>query len=207
MNEQAPSGTHMDPHEPIEEFSPFIGTDRVPTATILDFWRWAHSDLLMNSERGLVAEFVVGLALDCLEGTARTEWDSYDLLYRDKYKIEVKSSAYLQNWAQKAPSSIRFGVSPHVAWDGKTGEQTMGAKRWADVYVFCVFETVSRENANPQDLSQWTFYVASAKRLDEILGEQKSIGLEPLKSRVKPYECDFKGLRKAVDATLGLTES
>jgi hypothetical protein len=50
--------------------------------TVGDFWAWAYSNILTNITRGLFAEFLVGTALGAVEGT-RTEWDSFDLLYKD----------------------------------------------------------------------------------------------------------------------------
>ena len=50
--------------------------------TLLDFWQWSSSDLLSNATRGVLAEYIVGLALDCVGGTRR-EWDAADLLTPD----------------------------------------------------------------------------------------------------------------------------
>jgi hypothetical protein len=33
-------------------------------ATVADFWGWSRSDLLDNTERGVLAEFIVATALD-----------------------------------------------------------------------------------------------------------------------------------------------
>ena len=64
---------------------------------LLEFWQWATSDLLNNSTRGILAEFLVATALGVNKGT-RTEWDAYDITDKDGTKIEVKSSPYLQSW-------------------------------------------------------------------------------------------------------------
>ena len=39
---------------------PLIGTDG---KTVLDYWRWAQSDVLENVQRGIFAEFLVAAAL------------------------------------------------------------------------------------------------------------------------------------------------
>src|SRR3954470_7577953 len=87
-------------------------TDRV----LLDFWRWASSDLLSNATRGVLAEYIVGLALGCAGGTRR-EWDAADLITDGGIRIEVKSAAYLQTWTQAALSKISFGIQPTMGWD------------------------------------------------------------------------------------------
>jgi hypothetical protein len=102
------------------------------SGSVLDFWRFAMSDLRMHNVRGYFAEYLVGRALD-LE-VARVEWDDFDVLWGD-VKIEVKSSAYLQSWAQRRPSTIAFGGLRGRRLDieaGDVGEQTYNA----DVYVF-----------------------------------------------------------------------
>ena len=45
------------------------GEERLFTAaatsniSLLDYWSWAHSDLIVNTERGKLAEFIVASAL------------------------------------------------------------------------------------------------------------------------------------------------
>ncbi|WP_313812207.1 hypothetical protein [Glutamicibacter sp.] len=75
-------------------------------ASIVDFWKFAMSDLRMNNVRGDLAEFLVAKALG-IEDYVRTEWDAFDIAYRDQ-RIEVKSSAYLQAWEQRTLSTIAF---------------------------------------------------------------------------------------------------
>jgi len=36
--------------------------------TLRDFWAWAYSDLIGNTERGRLAEFIVAMALGITEG-------------------------------------------------------------------------------------------------------------------------------------------
>lgn len=36
----------------------------LPKRTLLDFWRWAASDLVGNALRGILAEYIVACALD-----------------------------------------------------------------------------------------------------------------------------------------------
>src|SRR5947209_429818 len=94
-----------------------------------DFWRCAYSDLLVNTNRSVFAEFLVGTALGALE-KPRVEWDGFDLSYCGK-KVEVKASAYLQSWQQKRLSSVSFDIAPHRAWDAVTNTSLPEAARTA----------------------------------------------------------------------------
>jgi hypothetical protein len=64
--------------------------------TLLNFWQWAYSDLIGNTERGAIAEYIVAIACN-IDKNIRVSWDSYDLLLKNGLKIEVKSSAYCFN--------------------------------------------------------------------------------------------------------------
>src|SRR4051812_9811838 len=70
-----------------------------------DFWCWSTSDLLNNTTRGVLAEFLVAQALGVPTTGVREPWAAYDLETEDRLKVEVKSSAYLQSWHQKQKSS------------------------------------------------------------------------------------------------------
>jgi hypothetical protein len=39
----------------------------VAGATVCDYWRWAYSDLLSNTNRAVFAEYLVGLALGVVD--------------------------------------------------------------------------------------------------------------------------------------------
>lgn len=103
-----------------------------------DFWQWAYSDFLSNALRGVLAEYIVAQAVGCTH-RPRTEWDAYDLKTDSGLKIEVKSSAYLQTWAQRQHSPIRFDIGLKRGWDAASNLYATEAIRSADVYVFSVF--------------------------------------------------------------------
>jgi hypothetical protein len=145
----------------------------------LSFWSWAHSDFLSNAERGVLAEFIVGKALDAI-GTQRSEWDAWDLTMPNGVKIEVKASGYVQSWAQTKPSIIRFSMREAKGWIAKTNTFSDVVSRPADVYVFCIHTEVDKNIADPLDLNQWEFIVIPTKLLNEKLGAQKSVGLSTL---------------------------
>lgn len=145
------------------------------------FWSWAYSDFLSNAQRGVLAEFIVASALGCLD-RGRVEWDAYDLDAGEGLKIEVKSSAYLQSWEQRALSSIRFDIACKRALNTKTNTYSAETKRCADLYVFCIFSTRKREFANPLDLNQWFFLICTTALLNQKFGAQKSVGLSALEA-------------------------
>lgn len=161
------------------------------------FWSWAASDLANNALRGMLAEFLVGRALGTADGV-RVEWDAYDCTTRDGKKVEVKSAAYLQSWAQSRLSPISFGISRTRAWEAETNDYSGEARRQADVYVFCLLKTKNQEDLDPLDVDQWEFFVVATSTLDDELGEQKSLGLGRLRSLARPVA--FISIAEAVEA-------
>jgi hypothetical protein len=141
----------------------------------LGFWKWAYSDFLSNSLRGILAEFIVGSALGCL-GQQRKEWDAYDLLCSGK-KIEVKSAAYLQTWEQKEHSIIRFDIAEKSSWYASDNKYADRVERPADFYVFCVFSETNKDIANPLDVEQWFFLVMSKEQISQHFTKNKTVGL------------------------------
>lgn len=162
-------------HPPRPEFlqghEPFDGVD----ATVLDFWRFALSDLKMNNARGYFAEFLVARAVGATG--PRVEWHSYDVLAPDGTTIEVKTSAFLQAWKQRAVSRISFSGLKSRVWDEESGygaEQTYNA----DVFVFAVQTATTHEVYDALNTSQWRFYVLPRTALEEF--GYASIGLSNL---------------------------
>jgi len=175
---------------------PFHRAGTPAGVTILDFWRWADSDLLSTALRGRLAEFLVARALD-LPFEPRREWLAYDLTTRDGIKVEVKSSAYVQGWFQEKPSAIKFGIAPTLPWDPETGEYDSARGRHADVYVFALLGTEENVDVDPLDVDQWSFLVLPSPVLDERAPTQKTISLSALRV-LNPIETDFAGLEAAV---------
>lgn len=155
--------------------------------TIFDYWRWAHSDLLDNAARGILAEYLVAQAVN-YTNEPRHEWDSVDVLTESRIKVEVKSAAYAQSWKQCKPSAIIFDIAPRLRkWNAKTNEyETYDTpKRTADAYVFCLLGGPCDRDPDPMDLDKWVFYVLATKTLTQEYPCQKTIGLNPLKSLVR----------------------
>lgn len=158
-------------------------------AKILDYWRWAYSDLNNNTVRGRLAEFIVARSIGALDEVAN-EWGPYDLKTSSGLKIEVKTSAYLQSWYQEKLSKIVFGISQTLPWDRETNEYRGAKGRHSDVYVFCLLREQDRLKLNPLDLSQWEFYVAARSEIDQRFSTQKTVSLSRLRSFCEPVLVD-----------------
>lgn len=174
----------------------FHNKGKILSAKLINFWQWADSDLLSNALRGRLAEYLVALDIGITDGV-RTEWIASDLKTKDGITIEVKSAAYIQSWRQKRPSVISFDIKPSLGWDPDTSEFGAEKKRHSDVYVFALLREQNKNNIDPLDISQWKFFVLSAKVLDGRLGAQKSIRLSAL-IRLEPEEVSFGNIKKAV---------
>ncbi len=160
---------------------PFSFGDTLLGFTVLDFWQWSSSDLVGNALRGHVAEFLLARALG-VDGGIRNEWDPYDLATVSGLRIEVKSSAYLQSWAQRVESSISFDVRETLAWDAEANvfSPESERRRQADLYVFALLAHRAKATLNPLDVSQWEFYLLRASTLNEHVKKQRRITLKRL---------------------------
>lgn len=166
---------------------------------LIDFWAWNSSDLLNNTLRGAVAEFIVASACGIDVHTTRVDWTSYDLQYED-VRIEVKSAAYIQSWAQKQESKIRFSIAPSQEWSAENWYDN-NQLRHSDVYVFCLFSCKDREKADALKLEQWEFYVLPTKILDERCAKQKTIGLAQL-MKLNPIKCTYLQIKSAINEVI-----
>lgn len=160
-----------------------------------EFLAWAYDDLLTNTTRGVLAEYIVATALG-IRDTKRVEWDQYDLEI-DGVKVEVKSAAYVQTWKQSQLSKIVFGIRPAMGWDARTDTSATSAQRCADVYVFCLLACENREHIDPLEVAQWKFYVLPKSELDRNMPEQKTIGLGPLIA-LGAHPCTYDKLKAAI---------
>ncbi|HMU12392.1 MAG TPA: hypothetical protein PKE53_00215 [Flavobacteriales bacterium] len=156
----------------------------LPTGdTLLQFWRWSRSDLLSNATRGVLAEFIVARALGCDLDVPREEWAAYDLTTPEGIKVEVKSAAYVQAWAQPSGlSRISFSIKDALAWYAETNRQAEERSRTADVYVFCLLKHQDKATVDPMDLDQWVFHVLSIRALDGYTRSRHSITLRSLQN-------------------------
>ncbi len=172
------------------------GTERIGDSTLNAYWRWAHSNLVDNAERGIFAEYLVHTAMKA-ESPTRVNWDKCDVLSPEGIAIEVKASGYLQSWAQERLSTISFSIRPTFGWDSETNTYSPDCARQSDVYVFCLLAHKEQETLDPLDLTQWRFYVMPTRVLNEKVGGQKSISLSGI-IKLGVMEADFDELRDAV---------
>ena len=167
-------------------------------STIQDYWAWAYSSFIGNTERGNFAEYLVATALGVNNGT-RSEWDKYDLKTDSDFSVEVKASGYIQSWEQSRPSRPVFSIKPSKVWNSETKKYDGESKRHADVYVFCLHNYEHKDRGlNPLDMNQWEFYVLATKVLDEKMPLQKTITLSKLKS-LNVKQCNYDNLKQTIE--------
>lgn len=165
---------------------------------ISDFWSWAYSDLLNNTYRGILAEFIVFSAISKNDSSnIRVDWMPYDITSPSGRKIEVKSSAYLQSWIKEYYSEILFDIAPKYAWSPDQG-YSPERKRNSDLYVFCVYTALTKEQYI-LNLDFWDFYVISTSVLNNKNPEQKKIGLSSL-MKLNPIKTTYTFLKDVVES-------
>ena len=127
-----------------------------------DYWSWAYSDLKANTNRGSLGEFLVAQALGLKMGV-QASWEPFDLQTPRGTKVEVKTSGYMQAWAQSELYPIQFGGLKAQAPDSGTEQSTFNA----DIYVFCVQTAQSHAEYDSLNTDQWRFYVARSDFLKQ----------------------------------------
>ena len=164
------------------------------------FRHWALGNLVGNTNRGIFAEWLVGQALEAIgEGSTREEWDECDLRYEGT-KVEVKTAGLDQSWHQDQRSPPRFDIKRRTSiWDPQTGVSTPHDPpvRPADVYVFCLHESIHATNDNVCEPEAWKFWVVSKRTLENQLGPQKSVGPSTLSQLAAPV--GWSDLKAEVD--------
>lgn len=176
----------------------FILNDQALPADLLSFWQWSSSNLLGNTMRGCLAEYIVAMALG-ITSRVRNDWEAYDLSF-NQWKIEVKASGYLQTWTQKRLSRPIFGIRPTRSWDPMLNQMTVDLCRQSDLYVFCLHHHKDKATVNPLDLTQWSFYILPTTRLNDSLQfvKAKTITLESLLT-LKPSGAPFNDLAQSIN--------
>jgi len=169
---------------------------------VLDFWRWSTSDLVLNITRGVLAEYIVARTLGVPTDSVRDPWRAFDLRTGDGIRVEVKSAAYIQSWAQERFSDIQFTVAKRRGWDADTNVTDAEPRRHADVYVFALLAHREKATIESLDLSQWRFWAVPTKALDDRTRSQDSITLNSLKS-LAGDPVDYDHVRDAVYRAAG----
>lgn len=153
------------------------------------------SDLRTNNVRGYLAEFLVARAVG--SRGARVEWDPWDVTAPEGTRIEVKSSGFLQAWAQRKLSTPKFQVPAAYGWDTATGAWSKEQGFNAHAYVFCLHTARTHDEYDPLSVFQWHFYVAGRQAIENLAGA--SMGLATLE-RVAGDPVPYSGLRVAIAA-------
>ena len=168
---------------------------------MIEFWQWSASDLITNTSRGVLAEFIVAKALGVANGV-RYDWGAYDLNFAvgDKtLKIEIKSKAFLQSWEQeKLELNPLFVVKKSQQLDEEKNKYSGAPKRQADIYVLALLAEKDKSKIDPLDLAQWTFFVLPTSVLNSRERSQHSIALNSLKDLPETIEADFTTLKQAI---------
>lgn len=181
----------------------FLSKTESKKIKLVDFWQWSTSDLLTNTTRGILAEFIVATDLG-VDGILRNDWEPYDLTSENGIKIEVKTSAYIQTWHQTKLSKISYSIKPATKWNPATNRFDGTPQRHSDYYIFCLLHHIDQETINPLDLDQWTFYVLNTRTLDKELPNQKTITLSSLLN-LQPIECKYGQINRVLDAQKNAT--
>ena len=164
-----------------------------------DFWRWNAFHLLGNITRARLAEFIVAQSLGLESQGPLEEWSSHDLVFEGK-RIEVKASAYIQDWPQERLSNPRFSIrkARRMTADGRYEARR---QRNSELYIFSLFTETDIGCADPLQLEKWSFYPVPTSAINTNFSHQKSIGLEKV-SALCPHHSDYFSLRGDVSRML-----
>ena len=185
----------VEPKDPLEQFTG-SRNQALTSNTIEDFWQWAYSDIVNNTNRGILAEYIVARALGS-EEAVRTNWASWDVDDPANTRVEVKSVAFLQSWEQEQISTPRFGIARAAGYNPDIDDYDPEPQRHSHVYVFCLLAyRGDKQELNPLDLRQWEFYVVDTPRIDTEFGDRKSLSLSQVKRLSRAHNVDE--LRDAV---------
>lgn len=147
-----------------------------------EFQSWAFGDILDNTFRGIIGEFIVLKSVEN-QSIHRLNWDGYDIKMTDGTKIEVKVSGYVQSWNHNKLSVIGFDIKEKDPWIASEARYLGQKCRYADIWVFAVHREQDRSAANPFDTDQWEFVVTSTNWLNETFGKQESVRYSVLKGK------------------------
>lgn len=146
---------------------------------LLSFWRWSASDLLSNTTRGVLAEYLVARALGVQPDGVRSERAAHGFQTDDGIRVGVKSAAYLQSWQQRQLSQISFVAPRRQLWDTDSLRPERAARQ-VDVHVFALLSHQDKSTVDPMAIDQWSFFVVASRILEQRTRSQYSITLPSL---------------------------
>ena len=167
---------------PVSEADKLQGHPKPENSSVLDFWRWAFSDLSDDDIKGLFAEWLVHKLLG-IQSIRRVSWANSDVITPRGTRIEVKSTAYWQSWKYLGEDGLPLAKPRHQPHndDGKirfgglkardsTNAVTEGVDRdfKSDFYVFALQKETNLDSWNALNLSQWEFFWVPISKLREL---------------------------------------
>ena len=175
--------------------------------SVLDFWRYAYSQL--EGLGDTIAEFLVAKALEIDKAENFNYWTAYDMAYRNK-RIEVKATRYVHPWNTYISKVRTFSIEPtnNSYWrnskDGVNGGKTLS--RQSEVYIFCLNSNMDIQNNDPLKVDDWVFYVVPTFEINNYCSHygnpnQKKMALNVVK-RLANHGVAFDELKGAVDAAI-----
>ena len=193
------------------EMLSFNGKDLPEPYGILQFWRVNFSELVLNVNRGIFAEYIVQCALDrggfpCInnESTGMEPWDLSgpaiqmpDSVEPRPSRIEVKSTASVQlntkdedEPVSLADTRLQFSIRKSINFESGSTEPHHNN----DLYVFCHYKA-KRKSDNILNMELWDFYVFPTYRIreDPSLSKQNTISVWRL-NHIGVHAVDFGNL-------------
>lgn len=160
--------------------------------TVLQFWQYAFSNLNSNVLRGALAEFLIENTIkDPKEIKVRNPWGDFDVITEKGTKIEVKCSAFLQDWDQTNLSSPLFSglKAKELYWNSAVSEKKKTVKAYkADLYILVLQKHKNPNTLDLLDMNQWAFYLLTKNELRAVSRDGNSISLTRLnKQKIDPY--------------------
>ena len=133
-----------------------------------------------KSQPGMFAEWLVGRAPGVIkDGYAKVEWDRFNLRYGDT-NCGSQGLRFSATLGIPTAGRSRGSTSPPANGCGPQGwthgNVSHPPRRPADVYVFCLHKAVPADNENVQDPDCWAFWGIPIRKLDDELGDKKSLG-------------------------------
>ncbi len=170
---------------------PFLAGGKDIDLTIHDFWCMAYSDLLNDTYREMLAEFLVHTALQ-----SRINRSPFGVTSPSGKRIEVKSAAYLQSCTTDFPSQVLYDITPKLIWNGENYAREV--KRNCDIFVFCLYTALTRDTSI-LDLDYWEFYVLPSSVLNDKIPNQKTISLSYL-LKLDPVKTNYAELGPVIES-------
>lgn len=169
--------------------------------TLNEVWKYAFSNFNDNRNRAALAEFIVAKALGITE-SPNTSWENYDITTESGIKVEVKSSAYIQEWNQRQNTIPTFEIKKKQGWNGNGSEYDGIYDRHADVYVFCLEHECNLPEGvkpNPLNPDHWTFWIVPTSLINEHLTNQKTVRISTLEKVLGIKSASFEEISSQVE--------